>query len=111
MMNIKPEEVIKDEYGFWEHSQYPDFGELTEDDMDEINKIWMQWLSDNKLVWGCVSFESDASDELIEDWFENESMDCSAWNPTPPTDNAILISIHDTEDGPYAVFVMPRKEE
>jgi hypothetical protein len=106
-MTIQPEEIVKDEYGFYEHSQYPDFGDLTEDDIDEINNQWKQWLANNNLDWQCVRFESDASDELIKNWFENESMDCSAWNPTPPTENSFLLSIHDTEDGPIAIFAIP----
>ena len=55
--------------------------------------------------------EADTEAECYEQWLENESDDCSCWSPTPPSDDAFLLSIHDTEDGPSAWFAVPQHNE
>lgn len=99
-MTIQPEEVVRDKYGFWTHSQFPDFGEhITEE-------VWGQWCADNQIKGKFVDFESDAPEELQEEWFDS-GCDCSAWEPTKPAENAFLLSIHATEEGVTAIFAIP----
>lgn len=99
---IKPEEVVRDEYGFWTHSQYPEF----ETEYPPAGE-WEKWCNDNGIKPLFVAFDGDAPEELQAGWFEDGLCDCTKWNPTPPADNAFLLSIHDTEDGPYAIFAVP----
>lgn len=98
---IQPEQVNRDESGFWTHSMFPDFGEhITREE-------WEKWCADNQ-IHGCfVYFEHDAPEELQDEWYEGEEYNCNAWHPTKPSDSSFLLSLHDTEDGPIAIFATP----
>lgn len=100
---IKPEEVVRDEYGFWTHSQFPDF-----DGREFIPKEeWNRWCAENNINTDIVQFEYDAQEELQDEWYEDGLCDCNKWEPTKPADNAFLLSLHDTDDGPIAIFAIP----
>jgi hypothetical protein len=48
--------------------------------------------------------EYDNGSDLVRDY--GEYCDCAAWDPDPPAGNGwFLVSIHDTEDGPCAVWL------
>lgn len=99
-MAIKPEEVVRDKYGFWTHSQFPDFGEYITDE------AWSKWCAENQIKGVFVEFESDAPEELQDEWFDGGN-DCSKWQPTKPAEYSFLLSVHATEDGPVAIFAIP----
>lgn len=106
-MCIKPEKVNRDENGFWTHSQWPDFDGAEYPTNEQVDK----WLKENKIGIRSFWFENDADEELNERWFEkNDLTACAEWNPVCESEGAFLISIHDTEDGPIAVFAIPNKK-
>lgn len=105
-MTIQPEQISRDEYGFWTHSQFPDF-----DGREIITKEeWDQWCAENNITTNVVHFEYDAPEELQDEWYEDGLCDCNKWEPTKPVDNAFLLSLHDTDDGPIAIFAIPEEK-
>lgn len=102
---ISPSEVIR-ENGFWTHPDFPDFGEVVSFESGDFK----DWMDSNSIKVVVVSMEGDADAELVESWFDEGLYDCSFWNPAPPADNAFLLSIHDTEDGPYAWWAIPSEK-
>ncbi|OXX29104.1 hypothetical protein [Vibrio sp. V08_P9A1T1] len=101
---IKPVEVQRVN-GFWTHPDLPVFGEyVTKEDIKEFER-------NNNLVFFCVEMGEDASQEFVDEWFEDGLDDCSPWEPTPPSARAFLLSIRDTEDGPMAWFAEPKSVE
>ncbi len=105
-MNIQPEDVIRDECGFWTHSQYPDF-----EGRESISKEeWEQWCTSHGIKAHIVDFTSDVNvtEEECEKYFDDPSGSCATWQPTPPKEtNAFLFSLHETENGPVAIFAIP----
>lgn len=101
---IKPEEVKRDEDGFWTHSQFPAFGEnVSETEM-------LNWFFDRALDYKIVWFEScpNATEEMHEAYFDNGEQ-VPQWDPKCDIEGSFLFSIHDTEDGPVAIFANPLK--
>jgi hypothetical protein len=100
MTQISEELVKRDEYGFWSHSVFDEFGD------EEI--IPEDWFTSRGVKVASVKFEYDAPEELQNDWFEDGEPDCSAWNPSRPEgDGWFVLSIHDTDDGPICVWAHP----
>lgn len=88
--------VIRDENGFFQHPVT-----LLLDEGTDI-KAWAERYG---ITWSVVEFEFDAPENLVDQYFETGSPDCSAWNPTPPEGNGwVLANINDTDDGPVAHF-------
>ncbi|OCH31806.1 hypothetical protein A6E13_16415 [Aliivibrio fischeri] len=97
---INAVEVERDENGFWTHPHFPNLGELW--------KPYKDWAEENNIKFANVWFECDASEELEERFYEKEDGSAiTEWQPTKPADNAFLLSIHDTEDGPVAIWALP----
>lgn len=95
-----PMPVTRDDLGHWTHPAWPQHG-----DEDAIPK---SWFAQQGLEVFCVDFETDASEELNNAYFEQGNPDCCAWQPsTPPGDGWFIFSIHDTEDGPVCIWVRP----
>jgi hypothetical protein len=93
-------EVKRDENGWWTHPEMPEWGENAP--ITEIN----EWLNSNGLTWYIDRFEN-TSVELNDKWFVQGICDCSEWQPSCDEPDSFLLSIHDTEDGPVAVFAVP----
>ncbi len=53
-----------------------------------------------------IWFELDAPEHLIERY-----TDISDWQPVCDKAGSFLLSIHDTEDGPVALFFAPKDKE
>lgn len=97
--------VERDECGFWTHpdyfcpangNEYGVFGEFEE------------WLNENNLETYTLSLESDIEqEEFAEKYFSGEcDGDISLWEPTKPDGDGWFVgSIHDTEDGPYCIWL------
>ncbi|MHB0818515.1 hypothetical protein ACYCFK_09565 [Stutzerimonas stutzeri] len=92
--------VERDEHGHWTHPAWPDDG-------DEC-AIPKGWFADHGLDLCIVEFENDATEDLVDAYFEQGDPDCSKWQPSRPSgDDWFVFSIHDTEDGPICVWVRP----
>ncbi|MGP7732971.1 hypothetical protein [Oceanimonas smirnovii] len=92
--------VDRDEQGFWSH---PRFAEGLDDGGEYIAR---SWFTDQGLEIDLVMFENDASEELVDAWFDDGLSDCRAWEPSRPDgDGWFTFSIHDTEDGPVCMWV------
>ncbi|MGR3172415.1 hypothetical protein [Vibrio vulnificus] len=99
-MSIKPEVITRNEHGYWSHSQYPNW-----DDSVDV-KTMHQWFSDRGLCFQVVYFENDVSEEKIDRFFGKGDPDVTHWQPTIPHPDAFLLSIHDMESGPVAVWAV-----
>jgi hypothetical protein len=101
-MKIRAIEVIRDK-GFWTHPDLPieEWGErLTREEFEAFEEK-------NNFKVSFVEMDDDAPLEFVNQWFDEGLDDCSPWKPTPPSEEAFLLSIHDTEDGPVAWFARP----
>ncbi|GAB6264275.1 hypothetical protein [Photobacterium sp. R1] len=101
-MTIQATKVTRKK-GFWTHPGLlvAQRGETISDGEFE------QFEAANKFKVLIVDMEGDANPEFVERWFDEDLDDCSPWEPTAPSQNAFLLSIHDTEDGPVAWFAEP----
>lgn len=100
-MNIQPETVTRDQHGFWTHSQLPYWDEGT---------TWAdarKWFTAQNLALHLDQFEDSASRELQDAFYEQGECNCTQWQPCCHAHGAFLISIHDSEDGPIAMFAAP----
>ncbi|MCG7551588.1 hypothetical protein [Pseudoalteromonas sp. Of7M-16] len=100
-MGIKPVKVERDENGWWVHPDLPKWDEGT--CQNEI----AAWFEKNRVTYFIDHFESSATEEQSNRWFEEGNCDCSDWQPTCDEDNSFLLSIHDTEYGPIGIFAVP----
>lgn len=103
-MAIQPETVTRDSSGYWVHSQHPDWEEGVT--WEEVNA----WCGENGVTWHLVWFEHDAPDMAWHNYYELGHDSCVGWEPEPPLPGAFCLSIHDTEDGPVAVYLSPVKQ-
>lgn len=101
MDRINQVTVNRNEQGFWTHPDFPAWDEDTA--IDEINT----WAAANGFDFKVIWFHDDATEQLLERWFEeNDSKACAQWQPTCDPATGFLLSIHDTEDGPIALFAI-----
>lgn len=98
---IKPAKVMRDKYGMWHHPDLPEWEEGTDDSVIE------EWLLDNQGNFYTVRFSHDATEELLNSWYDSGCDDCSAWKPECTEKNSFLTSIHNTANGPVASFFVP----
>lgn len=104
-MTIKAIEVERDFQGYWTHPELPDWGEhITQSELDA-------WKAENSIDVVFVWMESDADEDVLQSYFEDGDPFIGNWEPVPPEANAFVLSIHDTEDGPVAVFAVPKEAE
>lgn len=96
-----------DEIGFFMHPDVPG-----DDESDDVATM----IREMGFEFSLVDFDSDGDEDDVHAWWfahdglTNEDMkSCmDRWNPTPPDGEGwILVSKHDTEDGPHALFVRP----
>lgn len=100
MQKIKPATVVRDKNGFWLHPDLPSWGEnVPRDD-------FRGWCLNNEVRITTVMMQEDNA-EFSELWSEKGLSDCTPWCPTLPTENAFLLSLHDTDDGPVAMYAIP----
>ncbi|MGF1905306.1 hypothetical protein [Aliivibrio salmonicida] len=103
-MSIQEVDVKRDENGFWTHPDLPYWGEETP--ISEINLF----LEESNLKIQTVWFDGDAPEDIHGRYYEAEDNSAVAdWKPTKP-DDSFLLSLHDTEDGPVAIFASKVKQ-
>lgn len=101
MDTIKQVTTHRDEQGFWTHPDLPAWDEGTT--LDEMNA----WAAANGFDFKVIWFHDDAPEKLLERWFEeNDAKACAQWQPSLEPESGFLLSIHDTEDGPIALFAV-----
>lgn len=89
---IGPVDVVRDEDGYWDHPNIPDF--------DEDAEAWKSWLDAQGLK--VIGWHMDSDLESHPYW-EDGAAHCVGWVPEmPPGDGWFLLGIFDTDDGPYA---------
>ena len=99
--HILPEEVVRDKYGAWTHTAWPQDG--------EENALPVTWFAENGLSYAIIEFEHDAPEEIHEAYYDlGDPEQCAKWKPSNPDgDGWFIFSIHETDDGPVCVWVRP----
>lgn len=99
---IQPVKVERDVDGMWTHPDFPAWDE----DVSEVEMY--KWFSENNINHHVIWFQYEADVEMYEKWFnEDDDFTFSQWKPTCDIKGSFLLSIHDTEDGPVALFAYP----
>lgn len=104
-MTIKPMQVERDERGFWTHSEVPNLGE------NQSFDYYAEWFLERGIILELVTAENDCPEEMLWDFDLMFNGNLSAWNPSQPCDEAFLLSIHDTEDGPVSWWGVQAEQE
>ncbi|MRT01914.1 hypothetical protein [Ewingella americana] len=96
--------VERDNLGFWAHPEYfePENGE------SGFPGEFDKWLSKENLQSSILSLEDDVdASDFAERYADGEfDADVSGWEPAKPDGDGWFIgSIHDTEDGPYCIWL------
>ena len=100
----------RDEHGFVAH---PDIDIFVHDGHDNLhdpqdegylNKSWMDQCGFNVMA---VSLEGDVDEDhpAYKEYSDNGGVNISSWHPV--RDGWMLVAIHDTDDGPQALFIQP----
>ena len=97
--------TIKRDEGYWTHPDLPEWDEGTTQAECEA------WAADNGGEFVVIRFEYDAPEKLIDSYFEQGETDISDWLPVCKKTCSFLLSIHDTEDGPVALFFAPKDKD
>lgn len=105
ILSLAPVEIERDNDGYWTHPNFPVMGENTT--IKEADK----WFSSSGLSICAKWFELEAPEDQVERFFDDGNINISDWVPQCEKPGAFLISIHDTEDGPLALFVFPLMNE
>lgn len=98
----------RDELGYWTHPCHHDFHAAHPDDY-ENQGVYEEWLRQNGILHNhYVSMFGDGNcpEAVVDDYLEGNSGGCAGWEPPQaiPQVEGILLSIFDTEDGPYAGY-------
>ena len=108
-MKFNKELVHRDDYGSYQHSQLPDF-----DGAECISKqVFCKWQEemDFKLVISRMDCEVTEDHPAWIHYLKDGDAGFGEWVPEAPSENSILLSIHDTEDGPVAWWAIERSKE
>lgn len=90
---LAPRAIERDNTGMLDHPDLPA--------VDEYVNMRM-FFSAFGIECGVIMMDDDVEPEV----FEAYEGDCSSWTPSRPTgEDWVLVSIHDTEDGPAALYV------
>nr|WP_125783058.1 hypothetical protein [Pseudoalteromonas rubra] len=93
--------VVRDCDGCWTHPDLPMFDETTT--TSEINAYLAQFGLTSHAVW----MEYDCHPDEFERYFEAGDSNISFWNPACNIKGSFMLSIHDTDQGPIALFAYP----
>lgn len=104
---IRRKKVIRNKYGEWKHPEMPNWEESIS--KEEIR----QFENKNHIDLHFVFFEEEAPESLRDDYYNKgyeSSRVIKKWNPNCSISPSFLLSIHETEEGPIAIFAIERKE-
>ncbi|QMV54108.1 hypothetical protein [Ewingella americana] len=111
MKQIQPLTPVrtKEGYGYWTH---PDFFVPANGNEYGVPGEFEAWAKAQAVEVYTLSLDADPAADDIQAAYEAGEADVSAWNPTPPVGKGwFLASVHDTEDGPYSVWLRCTTEE
>ena len=98
-----------DNLGFWTH---PDFFEPANGNEYPAPGEFEAWAKAQGVEVYTLSLDVDPAADDIQAAYEEGDADVSGWNPSPPNGEGwFLASVHDTEDGPYSVWLRRTTEE
>lgn len=104
-MTIQPAQIQRDENGYWSHPDFPAWDEGTKQETID------QWFADNEIAYAVDEFEDSdtATEEMHKAYYDDGEIGVPDWKPRCHQEGAFLLSIHDTEQGPVAVFAVPKQ--
>lgn len=108
---IEAVEVVRDKEGGYTHPEWEAFS-LSLDDMEMIPGYLLQLFEKaHECKVEAVTFESTV-DEDCAAWVEYNDAGggFASWSLYPPRDDAVLLSVHDTENGPVQLWAVPAGE-
>lgn len=94
--NVSFTDAVRDEHGYGIHELIPE----SDDEFIDLSKIESFFGYEFSRVY----FEDDASEEMQEKYYGDGDPDISGWEITRPNENAILLGVSDSGDGPIAYF-------
>ncbi|MGR3972624.1 hypothetical protein [Shewanella sp. 1180_01] len=104
-MNPIQAATVEREEGYWTHPDLPEWDE-------GVTRVECEaWAARQGGEFVAIWFELDAPENLIERYFDEGDTDISDWHPVCDKAGSFLLSIHDTEDGPVALFFAPKDKE
>lgn len=107
---LEHQEIKRDEYGDWTHPAILEFC----GDREFIPAAdWEAWKAEHQIETAITSMEYEL-DEDHPAWirhFDEGNPGSLGWNPEPPGPEWRILSIHDTEDGPVAIWYREKPSE
>lgn len=86
--------VVRDEEGFFQHPDLPDFDEGD-------GEKYKAWIAEQALEVAMAELEYASDQSIADRYFRAGDADCSYWEPDRPEGEGwFCLSIHDTDDGP-----------
>lgn len=102
-------ERSSDNLGYWTH---PDFFEPANGNEYPVPGEFEAWAAAQGVEVYTLSLDADPAAYDIQSAYEEGDADVSGWEPTPPIGEGwFIVSIHDTEDGPYSVWLRRTADE
>ena len=105
---IEAVEVVREKDGSFTHPEWEQFC-ISLGDGEVIPKYFIDLFEKaHRCKLEHVSFENtvDEGTPAFEEYV-NLKNTFASWELAPPSDNAVLLSIHDTEDGPFQLWAVP----
>lgn len=107
---MKQIEAERDENGFWTH---PEYFEPANGNEYSAPGEFDAWLEQHNLMYHALALECDEQADEVAEKYGNGQLDgdISEWKPTRPDGDGWFIgSIHDTEDGPYCIWLRNKQQ-
>lgn len=108
---MQPVEVVRNEDGYFSHPAVREFWDVTMDGAEYCKPSeWKDFEARNGIETAYDRLEDYPIDHPARvAYFDNDDGNVTGWEPTPPPgDGWFLITIGDSEDGPFATFARPR---
>lgn len=99
---LLPMDPVRDRDGWWQH---PDWPGVEDGEMDAL-QVWLKLIEYEIAIHWMVEDRSDDAKDVNERYAAG-STDILAWEPKPPAEAQgwQLVSIHDNENGPVAIWL------
>jgi len=108
-IQLKPAEIVRDEYGSWMHPEYREYLEKHHENQEWINQSeWNELKRHFNIETTSLHLEGSVSGDEWEHIMD--ACDLSKWDPIAPH-GFFLIDIHFTEDDAVAVFAREIRPE
>lgn len=104
---LNPVEPARNREGWWTHPDWP----ALEDGEGKQLDAWLKLIGYETFVSWMLDDGRDEVSDVIARWVNGDT-DILAWEPeTPPGEGWYIVSIHDHEDGPVAVWLREKPAE